>query len=159
VKIFDPRDRDGGPYFNPEATAEVNDKIAKVRDEFQAWAWRDAERKVRLEQAYNEITRAIATPHFDGSFLEFPGMALRRGNEPFNLRQHQVNAIWRGIVNRAGLYAHEVGTGKTYTMAGLAVESRRYGIARKPLILAHNANSAAVAAEFREMYPGANVLY
>jgi len=159
VKIYDPRDDEGGPYFNAEATAEVNDKIAKVRDEFQSWAWRDAERKVRFEQAYNDITRAIATPHFDGSFLEFPGMTLRRGNEPFNLRQHQANAIWRGIVNQSGLYAHEVGTGKTYTMAGLAVESRRYGVARKPMIFAHNANSASVAAEFKEMYPGANVLY
>ena len=35
-------------------------------------------------------------------------------------------------------------------MAGIAVESRRYGKAKKPLILAHNANSAAVYAEAQE---------
>ena len=86
-------------------------------------------------------------------------MALQRGDSPFSLRQHQANAIWRGVANNKGIYAHEVGTGKTFTMAGIAVESRRFGVARKPLILAHNANSEAVAQEFNMMYPGAKVLY
>ena len=86
-------------------------------------------------------------------------MALQRGQQPFNLRQHQIDAIYRGIANRRGLYAHEVGTGKTYTIAGVAVESRRYGLSRKPLILAHNANSKAVADGIVEMYPNAKVLY
>ena len=85
-------------------------------------------------------------------------MALQRGTHEFSLRAHQTDAIWRGLVNQMGIYAHEVGTGKTYTMAGLAVESRRYGLAKKPLIFAHNANSAAVAREFQEMYPAAKVL-
>ena len=39
------------------------------------------------------------------------------------------------------------------------VESRRYGLARKPMIVAHNANSATVASEINDMYPGAQVLY
>ena len=98
--------------------------------------------------------RAIADPQYDGDFLTFPGMALTRGESPFNLRKHQRDAIWRGIYNERGLYAHEVGTGKTYTMAGIAVESRRYGKAKKPLILAHNANSAAVYAEAQEIVYG-----
>jgi N12 class adenine-specific DNA methylase len=153
------RDTDGKSYVDELSTREANDKISKIREHFPGWLWQDAERKVRLEGAYNDVMNAIATPRFDGGFLEFPGMALRRGNDPFSLRSHQANAIWRGLVNRAGLYAHEVGTGKTYTMGGIAVESRRYGIAKKPLIMAHNANSATVAAEIVEMYPGANVLY
>ena len=86
-------------------------------------------------------------------------MALLRGNSQFNLRQHQLNAIYRGLINGSGVYAHEVGTGKTYTMAGLAIESRRYGLAKKPLLLAFNANSASVAKEINDMYPGAKVLY
>ena len=87
------------------------------------------------------------------------GMALRLGNDPFDLRQHQLNAIWRAIVNRRSINAHEVGTGKTFTMGGIAIESRRYGLAKKPLILAHNANSAAVAKEIQMMYPAARVLF
>lgn len=153
------KDSDGNLVVDAGATQAVNNQAARIREEFSAWAWRDAERKVFLERQYNEIMNAIATPRYDGSFLDFSGMALRRGNDAFSLRSHQVNAIWRGIANKRGLYAHEVGTGKTYTMGGVAVESRRYGIARKPLLIAHNANSATVAKEIQEMYPGASVLY
>ena len=62
-------------------------------------------------------------------------------------------------MTRKSLNAHEVGTGKTFTMGGIALESRRYGIARKPLLLAHNANSASVAADIQKMYPAAKLLY
>lgn len=142
-----------------EAMNKANDKLEKIYDEFNDWLWKDNSRKLQLEHEYNEIMNAIAVPTYDGSFMDMPGMALLRGNSQFNLRQHQLNAIYRGLINGSGVYAHEVGTGKTYTMAGLAVESRRYGLAKKPLLLAFNANSASVAKEINDMYPGAKVLY
>lgn len=157
VKRFDPVDKT--TYVDEAATKEANQKVADLREAFTTWLWKTPDRQVRLEKVYNEIMNAMAAPEFDGSFLNFEGMALQRGQQPFNLRQHQIDAIYRGIANRRGLYAHEVGTGKTYTIAGVAVESRRYGLSRKPLILAHNANSKAVADGIVEMYPNAKVLY
>ena len=70
-------------------------------------------------------SRAIA-PIVDRVALSYTpeqGMALTLGRGPFNLREHQVNAIWRALVTRKSLNAHEVGTGKTFTMGGIAVES------------------------------------
>ena len=153
------KDEDGKDVVDEKRSAEANAAATKIRERFQEWVWEDAERTITLETAYNDAMRAIADPQYDGDFLTFPGMALTRGESPFNLRKHQRDAIWRGIYNERGLYAHEVGTGKTYTMAGIAVESRRYGKAKKPLILAHNANSAAVYAEAQEMYPGGRFLF
>lgn len=153
------KDSDGSEYVDQAATEEANSRIGEIRSRFAEWLWSDPERRQALEQEYNESRNAFATPHYDGSFLGFEGMALSLGRKPFNLRQHQVNAIWRAIVNRRSINAHEVGTGKTFTMGGIAVESRRYGIAKKPVILAHNANSASVAAEIQMMYPAAKVLY
>ncbi len=153
------RDSDGTEYVDGEATKEVNGKIAEIRQRFGEWLWSDPERRGQVEREYNDARNAYATPAFDGSVLAFEGMALSLGNGPFDLRQHQVNAIWRALVMRRSLNAHEVGTGKTFTMGGIAVESRRYGIAKKPLILAHNANSKSVAAEIQMMYPAAKVLY
>lgn len=153
------RDSDGNEYVDSEASAEANAKIADMRLKFAEWLWSDPVRRVELEREYNETRNAYATPHFDGSFLGFQGMALSLGNGPFNLRRHQVNAIWRALVMRKSLNAHEVGTGKTFTMGGIALESRRYGIAKKPMLLAHNANSKSVAAEIQMMYPAAKVLY
>lgn len=142
-----------------DLTEEVNNKAMRLREEFQTWAWKDVDRRMELEREYNEVMNAIATAKYDGAFLHLEGMALERGDGPFNLREHQINAIWRGLINGRGIYAHEVGTGKTFTIAGIAVESRRYGLAKKPLVIAHNANSASVAREINEMYPAAKVLY
>lgn len=153
------KDENGNDVYDAARTEEANARIAKIREDFGAWLWSDPERRQDLEREYNEARNAWATPTYDGSFLTFEGMALTLGNGAFQLRQHQVNAIWRAIVNRRSINAHEVGTGKTFTMGGIAVESRRYGIAKKPMLLAHNANSATVAAEIRMMYPSARVLY
>lgn len=153
------KNADGSESVDVQATEEVNEKISKIKEDFATWLWSDPERRVQLEKEYNHAFNAWATPKYDGSFMSMQGMALSLGNGPFNLRQHQQNAIWRAIVNRRSINAHEVGTGKTFTMGGIALESRRYGIAKKPLILAHNANSAAVAKEIQMMYPSARVLF
>jgi N12 class adenine-specific DNA methylase len=156
------KDADGVEYIDDKATEEANARIAAMREAFGDWLWTDAERRVEMEREYNETRNVYATPTFDGSFLSthgFAGMALQRGEGPFHLRGHQADAIWRGLVSRKSMNAHEVGTGKTIVIAGIAVESRRYGVARKPLVLAHNANSKAVASGIQEMYPAAKVLY
>lgn len=153
------RDPEGNTYKDEEAMKKAVDQIEKIRETFADWLWQDEKRKVALAHNYNEIMNNTAKPSYDGSFLDMVGMMLKRGDKEFNLRQHQINAIYRGLVNGSGIYAHEVGTGKTHTMGGLAMESRRFGIAKKPLILAHNANSAIVSKEIQEMYPGAKVLY
>lgn len=158
VRIMDTT-KDGGRVLNQAATDEVNAKIMALRERFVDWAWKSPTRKMELEKSFNENMNAIARTKFDGSFLDMSGMALRRGEDPFSMRQHQLAAIWRGISLGRGLFAHEVGTGKSYTMAGIAVEGRRYGVFRKPLVLAHNANSASVAREFQDMYPGGKFLY
>ncbi|MGH8573329.1 MAG: hypothetical protein ACREX8_12245, partial [Gammaproteobacteria bacterium] len=153
------RDSEGNRYVMVEETKLANEKAAALREAFSAWIWKDFDRRTALERDYNETMNAEADPKFDGSFLTFEGMALQRGESPFDLRKHQSDAIWRGLVMRRGLYAHEVGTGKTLVIGGVAVESRRYGIAKKPLLFAHNANSGAAAKEIQGMYPGAKVLY
>jgi N12 class adenine-specific DNA methylase len=152
-------DGDGGTVKDTKSTEKANEKAAELREKFGEWVWKDPERRVEVEASYNEIMNAIATPKVDGSFMEFPGMALQRGDQEFNLRQHQSDAIWRGVLNQRGIYGHEVGSGKTITMTGIAVESRRYGLAKKPLLIAHNANSSAVATEAQETYPGAKIMY
>ncbi len=144
---------------DPVATAEANAKIGELREKFTNWIWTSPERITRLSGVYNEEFNSTVTPEFDDVPLQFEGMALQRGDQPFNLRKHQESAVWRGIVSGKGIFAHEVGTGKTLTMAALAMESRRLGLASKPLLLAHNANSMAVRNEILEAYPNANILY
>ena len=153
------KDSDGRVYVVKEATDRANEKARLIREEFENWVWADVDRRVEAERMYNETMNAIARTKFDGSFMDMPGMALRKGEDEFSLRKHQMDAIYRSLVVGSGLYAHEVGTGKTYTLAGVAMEAKRFGIAKKPVIFAHNANSADIPDGIAEMYPGANVLY
>lgn len=158
VTMPDPDD-DRKRVTDPEGTAQANAKVSELRENFAVWLWADAERIARLSGVYNEEFNSTVTPKFDDIPLDFEGLVIERGNQPFNLRHHQAAAVWRGIVSGKGIFAHEVGTGKTLTMAALAMESRRLGLYNKPILLAHNANSLAVRNEIQDAYPGANILY
>jgi len=149
----------GSRIADPVSTAEANTKISELREKFTNWIWTSPDRITRLSGVYNEEFNSTVTPDFSDVPLDFEGLTLERGDQPFNLRQHQESAVWRGIVSGRGIYGHQVGTGKTLTMGALAMESRRLGLASKPLLLAHNANSQAVRNEIQEAYPNANILY
>ena len=112
-----------------------------------------------LEQIYNERynsyrLREYHAPNFgqgEGR-VNYPGLS-----ESITLREHQVKAIQRSLISST-LLAHQVGTGKTFTMITTAMEMRRLGIAKKPLIVVQNATLNDFAADFMKLYPGANIL-
>jgi N12 class adenine-specific DNA methylase len=140
-------------------TEQANGKVDAIREEFQKWIWQDSERIARLSNEYNEANNSMVAPDRDGSHLMLEGLALTLGDSEFDFRKHQKDAVWRGVQDGKGMFGHEVGTGKTFTMAGLAMEGRRLGAFRKPLIFAHNANHATVIADFRKAYPAGKFLH
>ena len=150
---------DGTVVVDEAATGEANAKVAEIREEFKSWVWADPERIGTLANVYNETFNSYVTPEYDGSHLAFQGLALEFGDDPFSFRKHQADAVWRGLLTGRGIYAHEVGTGKTFTMAGLAIESKRLGVAKKPVLFAHNANATSVFRDIQAAYPGARLLY
>ena len=56
------------------------------------------------------------------------------------------------------MLAHEVGTGKTYTLISTAMEMRRLGTARKPMIVVQNATVGQFVASAKALYPNAKIL-
>ena len=54
--------------------------------------------------------------------------------------------------------AHEVGTGKTATIAASVMEARRMGFAKKPVIAVPKDTLDQMSADFLQLYPGANIL-
>lgn len=153
------KDDDGNSHFDEDETKNANERVEAIREEFRSWLWSTQGRIDRLAEAFNEAVNAYATPSYDGSHLSFEGLALEFGDSEFSFRKHQADAVWRGMLTGKGIYAHEVGTGKTFTMAGLAIESRRLGLAKKPVLFAHNANSTSVYRDIQSAYPNAKILY
>ena len=152
ITIYD-QDADGKSYVVRDATEDANAKIQDIKAAFKDWLWEDDERRQRLHRHYNDNFNNIRPIQYDGSHQTFPGM-----NPACKLRPHQKNFVWQVVTTGKGLAAHEVGTGKTYSMVAAAMEQRRLGLARKPAIVCLKANIETVVREAQELYPGAKII-
>lgn len=145
------------------ATAECGTKVDEIRAEFKEWAREhmqaDPEMSARIEQTYNDQFNNYAPMSIPDDFVpqHFGGQVSELHGRPFALRPHQGRAVVRGTTESV-LLAHEVGTGKTYTLITTAMEMRRLGTARKPMIVVQNATVGQFVESAKEIYPNAKVL-
>ena len=138
-----------------DATDEANDKAREIKDKFNDWLFADAERAEKMQRAYNDAVNNYVTRVFDGSMLKFPGKVP---DAIIKLRRHQRNAVARIIQDGTALLDHVVGAGKTFTVIAAAMELKRTGLAKKPMIVVPNHLVKQWAADFYRLYPGANIL-
>ena len=158
--VVNNKTKEGGQVvvtFNEEATGLANSMVQTLLDDWQEFI-RTGPHREHLSDSYNYRFNSFYTPKFDGSHMTFPGMRAEIEEKEFRLREHQRNAVYKGLMQGRGLFAHEVGTGKTYVMGALAMESKRLGLAKKTLLLAKTANYKAVAEDIQKEYPGAKIL-
>jgi len=151
------RDADGSTrtVVDQEATQAANDMAELLRDEFVDWAFRDGARRSNLVDLFNQKFNVRVLRQRDGSHLTFPGKVP---DHIIKLRRHQINGIWRGIVDRFVLYDHAVGSGKTFTAIARAMERRRMGLSKKPMMVVPNHILEQVAKDVYALYPGAKIL-
>lgn len=146
-----------------EATTACANKIDEIRQDFKDWArgkmQSDPEMSERMEQVYNDMFNNLVPLEIPDEFVpeHFGGAATVVNGKPFQLRPHQAKAVIRGTTQPLML-AHEVGTGKTYTLISTAMEMRRLGTARKPMIVVQNATVGQFVASAKSLYPNAKIL-
>lgn len=141
-----------------EATQACAAKIDEIRQDFKDWARQkmqsDPEMSERMERIYNDMFNNFVPMSIPDEFVpEYFGGASHK----FKMRSHQGKAIVRGT-QQPLLLAHEVGTGKTFTLISTAMEMRRLGTARKPMIVVQNATVGQFVASAKELYPNAKIL-
>ena len=146
-----------------EATMACANKIDEIRQDFKDWArgkmQGDPEMSERMERVYNELYNNSVPKEIPDDFVpeHFGGAATVVNGKPFKLRPHQAKAVIRATTQPLML-AHEVGTGKTYTLISTAMEMRRLGTARKPMIVVQNATVGQFVASAKALYPNAKIL-
>ena len=141
-----------------DATLAYAQKVEDVRSEFSDWmrSKMEADEKLsgKIVEEYNDAVNSYVpmvipdrflTTHFEGA------------SEDITLRPHQASAAIRATMEPLML-AHEVGTGKTYTLITAAMEMRRKGTALKPMIVVQNATLGQFVGSIKTLYPGAKVL-
>lgn len=148
---------------DPAATTACATKVDEIRQDFKDWAraqmQADPDLSIRMEEVYNERFNNSVPKTIPDEFIpeHFGGAATMVGGKPFHLRPHQAKAVIRATTQPV-LLAHEVGTGKTYTLITTAMEMRRLGTARKPMIVVQNATVGQFVASAKQLYPNAKVL-
>jgi N12 class adenine-specific DNA methylase/adenine-specific DNA methylase len=139
--------------LNEKETQAAKHRASVLRAEFEKWVLGNPDVTQVLAKLYNDRYNNFVRTKYNGEFLVLPG-----ANPEITLRPYQKDAIWRIINRGTSLLAHAVGAGKTYTMIGAAMEMRRLGLARRPLLVVQNATLGQFATSFQQMYPNANVL-
>jgi N12 class adenine-specific DNA methylase len=147
------RDRRGKPDLT--ATYAARDKQDRMRQAFSQWLWADPGRSRRLTRLYNDKFNAIVPPRFDGSRLgRLPGMS-----PAIELRPHQKDAVTRLLRSKTNTFLiHATGAGKTNIMIAATMEQKRLGLRQNPVHIVPNHRLDDHAADFRALYPDANLL-
>lgn len=138
---------------DPVDTRTAQGHAQRMQDEFRKWVRNHPDQGQKIADAFNEKLNFFVDATWDGSHVELPG-----ANPNIKLRPYQKSAVWRMVQQGYAMLAHAVGAGKTYTMIATAMELRRLGLARKPLIVVQNSTLKQFGASFNQFYPTAKVL-
>lgn len=155
--------KDGPNINDPKATSACAAKVDEIRDDFKSWLrgkmQANPELANEIEVTYNDIFNNSAPMTIPDEYVPeyFDGAARSIGGKNIKMRKHQSKAIVRGTMQSLML-AHEVGTGKTFTLITTAMEMRRLGTAKKPMIVVQNATLGQFVASAKALYPDARIL-
>lgn len=139
--------------FDAPATEAANAKMADLKKEFEAWVWRDPERTDRLVRIYNDKFNTTVARSFNGDHLTLPG-----ASKQFNIFPHVKRGAWRIIQTGNTYLAHAVGSGKTFQAVISAMEQKRLGFIKKPMMVVPNHMLQQFAREWQELYPAARLM-
>lgn len=144
--------KDAKEVLDKVAVEAANAKLTALRDEFTRWVWTDAERTDRLVSLYNDRFNTLQSRRFDGRHLTLPG-----SSKSFKVFDHVKRGAWR-IVSSGNTYlAHAVGSGKTFQMVIAAMEMKRLGVKKKPMIVVPNHMLRQFSSEWQQLYPMARL--
>ena len=135
------------------ANAVAAELIDELNDSFCEYCRSNPEARDSLEHEFNSRFRSYNYEAPNGDWVDPPGKS-----EAFELYDHQREAIARILRDRKLLLAHAVGAGKTGTMLCAAMEMRRLGIARRPLLVVPNHLLSSFLEEAARWFPSARIL-
>ncbi len=121
--------------------------IKKLNDNFTLWLEQNPSIAKDLENKYHLMNNAIVKENFNIDLLNFDEL---KGKTPYS---HQKAAVWQNITQMGGIIDHEVGFGKTLTMAMTTMKKIELNLIKKELIVGKNANYKELYNDYKEAFP------
>jgi N12 class adenine-specific DNA methylase len=147
------KNEDKKEVVDANATAAANDAAKKISERFRSWLWEDSARTAEYVESYNRDYNNLAERKFNGDHLTLPGLSAL-----FKPHPHVKRAVWRIIQTGNTYLAHAVGAGKTAEQIISAMEQKRLGLIKKPMMVVPNHMLKQFSQEFLQLYPAANIM-
>lgn len=149
--------RDATTVFDPEMTDIARQKADDIRAAFETWIFASTDRRTEIVDNYNRTYnnyRPLDYEHI-AEKLSFDSMddVLKS-----KLYPHQKKGIARFLFGGNILFAHGVGTGKTFEMIASVMEAKRMGIINKAAMVVPNNKVVDFKNDIAQAYPNAKVL-
>ncbi|UVD81425.1 helicase-related protein (plasmid) [Myroides albus] len=146
-------------YTDHAATNYYKKEIDKIRKAFDSHLLTlDPQIKDLLSNKYNRLYNSFVEQKIDTELLDLSDMRIENLGVD-EIYTHQKESIWATVMREGGVVDHEVGLGKTLSLAGTAKTLKKFRVANKPVILALKANVAEIAKTYELLYPNSKVLY
>lgn len=146
---------DGKIYLDEERTDFANSQVQLLKEKFEGWIFEDATRRDTLVSHYNDVKNRFVEKNVEDIIDKYNIPNLKH----FLPRVHQTRAVYKSVFGASPmLLNHTVGSGKTLTSQMIAMEWRRLGKAKKPLIVTLKSVVPQYVREFRQAYPNAKIL-
>ena len=154
------------------ATQEAKRKMRIIEKQFQSWAKTTTDTveggisaQEAMEKQYNAQNNAIVPPAYSGDYLvddpankKNPAHSIPGLSDVVWMNGHRRAVVARILQEGCCMMAHGVGSGKTFSQIVAAMEMKRLGLARKPMIVVQKATIGQFAKSVREAYPSARIL-
>ena len=143
--------------YNPKMTEVARQKAEDIKSAFENWIFRDSERRTAIVNKYNRMYNNYRP-------LDFAHIAEKLSFESMDedlrakLYPHQKKGIARALFGGDVLFAHGVGTGKTFEMIASVMEAKRMGIVNKTAMVVPNNKVVDFKNDIAQAYPNAKVL-
>lgn len=139
--------------LNEKETQLAREKQKSLNNEFVSWIQLAPSRVEEIENVFNDNFNVYVNRSYNGDALVIPNISTE-----ITLRKHQKDAVARIVLGGNTLLAHEVGAGKTYTMASAVMFGKHVGIYTKPMIIIPNHMLDQWTKDFYKIFPSANLL-
>lgn len=143
--------------IDPEMTDIARQKAEDIKAAFESWIFSDSDRRTEIVNKYNRTYNNYRPLDYEriAEKLSFDSMdsALKA-----KLYPHQKKGIARFLFGGNILFAHGVGTGKTFEMIASVMEAKRMGLINKAAMVVPNNKVVDFKSDIAQAYPNAKVL-
>lgn len=143
--------------FDEEMTNVAKQKADDIREAFSDWVFKSTERRNEIVDKYNRMYNNYKPIDY-GKIAEKLSFDSMDADLKRKLYPHQKRAIARALFGGDVLFAHGVGTGKTFEMIASVMEAKRMGLINKAAMVVPKNKVSDFKKDIAGAYPNAKVL-